>query len=458
MNGNTDEGAAYIFTGGGSAWSLAQELTETTVEGSSQDYFGYSVAISGSTVLVGARNSSLKSHYQGAAYVYTSSGSTWTQSATLTANDGAPDDLFGHSVAISGSTILVSAPGHAVSGNSSQGAAYVFTGSGSTWTESDELTATDGAAWDLFGWSVRLSGETIIVGAPNHTVNGNSTGSAYVFTGSGSTWILTSEPPALDGAAGDSFGSSVGLSGPTVLVGAIGHEVGTQTEEGAAYVFSSAVVQLQGSAVGADTWGGGSLSEPCECSGITASAHASAGDPVDTATGDFHETATDLSLPGAGVPLAFTRTYDAQAAQAEAAAGSPAPPLGYGWSDNLGMSLAYNSSNQTATITEENGAQTAFTPYVSGTSPAWCSGSTNFCATAPRIEATLNQNSDGTWTYARATGGQETFTFSSAGALSSIADSAGDTLSSSAYSPGSGQTSLPVVRHVRGVDELGVRA
>ena len=79
-----------------------------------------------------------------------------------------------------------------------------------------------------------------------------------------------------------------------------------------------------------------------------------------------------MTLPGAGVPLAFTRTYDAQAAQAEVAAGSAAPALGYGWSDNLGMSVAYNSTTQTATVTEENGAQMVFTPYVSGTSPAWC--------------------------------------------------------------------------------------
>ncbi len=202
-------------------------------------------------------------------------------------------------------------------------------------------------------------------------------------------------------------------------------------------------IQPQGEAVGADTYGGGSPSQKCSCSRAAPPETGSVADPVDPATGDFHETTTDLALPGAGVPLGFTRTYDAQAAQAQEAIGS-APPLGYGWADNLGMSVSYNALTQVATVTEENGAQDNFTPYVSGTSPAWCTGATNFCASAPRIEATLNQNGGGTWTYVRTTGGQSTFTFGTSGALSSITDSAGDSLSSSAYSPGSGQTACPV--------------
>ncbi len=107
------------------------------------------------------------------------------------------------------------------------------------------------------------------------------------------------------------------------------------------------------------------------------------------------------------------------------------------------MSVAYDSSTQVATVTEENGAQVTFTPYVSGTSPAWCSGSTNFCPMAPRVEATLNQNGGGTWTYIRNTGAPTTFTFSSSGTLTSIADQEGDTLTSSGYSPGGGQTVCP---------------
>jgi RHS repeat-associated protein len=192
-----------------------------------------------------------------------------------------------------------------------------------------------------------------------------------------------------------------------------------------------------------DLYGGGSPDESCQCG--TAPATDSKADPVNTATGDYYESRTDLTLPGAGPPLEFTRTYDAQAAQAELAAGSAAPPLGYGWTDNFAMNLAYNSTTQTATVTDENGAQVQFSAYVSGTSPGWCTGSTNFCAGSPRISSTLNQNGDGTWTLQRATEGQSpmTFTFNSSGVLTKIADETGDTIMSSSYSPGSGQTACP---------------
>src|ERR1019366_347900 len=131
-------------------------------------------------------------------------------------------------------------------------------------------------------------------------------------------------------------------------------------------------VDPQGSALIGDLFGGGSPNEPCQCTGVPATS--STLDPVNTATGDYYQTSTDLSLPGAGVPLAFTRTYDAEAAQGEALAGSTAPPLGYGWADNLGMNVAYDSLLGVATVIDENGAETTFAPYVSGSSPAWCTG------------------------------------------------------------------------------------
>ena len=439
VNGNTAQGAAYVFSLSGGTWTQSAELTSS--DGAADDNFGYSVAISSTTAIVGAIGRTVNGNAgQGAAYVFSSSGNTWTQSAELTSSDGAENDYFGYSVAISGTTAIVGTRYRTVNGNVNQGAAYVFSSSGNTWTQSAELTSSDGATNDDFGHSVAISGTTAIVGAFEHTVNGDAQqGAAYVFNSSGNTWTQSAELTSSDGAAGDSFGTSVALSGTTVVVGAPYHIAGMT------YVFTGPFVQPQGSGVGADAWAGGSPSESCQnrCTGATTSSRASVADPVDAATGDIYETSTDLSLPGAGVPLAFTRTYDAQAAQVEVSNGSPAPPLGYGWSYGLGMSLAYNSTTEIATITEENGAQTTFTPYVSGTSPAWCSAATNFCATAPRIEATLNQNPNGTWTYVRTTGGQETFTFSAGGVLAQIADSSGNTLSSAAYSPGTGQTNCP---------------
>jgi len=139
------------------------------------------------------------------------------------------------------------------------------------------------------------------------------------------------------------------------------------------------------------------------------------------------------------VPLAFTRTYDALVAQAELAAGAAPGPLGYGWSYNLGASLSYNSSTQVATVTEGNGAQDTFDAYSSSTSPAWCSSSTNFCATAPRTIATLNHDFGGTWTLIDNVHSPVTYTFDSSGTLTQITDAQGDFLSASAGTPGSGQ-------------------
>ena len=220
-------------------WTQQAELTAS--DGTAFDKFGWSVAISGDTALVGAPQHAVGSNaYQGAAYVFAGSGSTWTQRAELTAADGAAWDKLGSSVALSGDTAVIGAPRHVV-GSTFHGAAYVFAGSGGTWTQQAELTASDGAAWDFFGFSVAISGDTALVGAPSHAVSGNSQqGTAYVFAGSGSTWTQQAELSASDGAAGDNFGWAVAFSGNSALVGALYHAVGGNPLQGAAYVFVNA--------------------------------------------------------------------------------------------------------------------------------------------------------------------------------------------------------------------------
>jgi hypothetical protein len=148
------------------------------------------------------------------------------QQADLSAADGTANDQFGSSVAVSGSTVVVGAADK----NSTTGAAYVFVRSGSTWAQQAKLTASDGAIDDYFGWSVAISGSTVIVGAPYNT---SQIGAAYVFTRSGSTWAQQAELNAFDGAVGDEFGYSVVISGPTVAVGA-------PSGVGAVYVFENA--------------------------------------------------------------------------------------------------------------------------------------------------------------------------------------------------------------------------
>jgi hypothetical protein len=231
------QGSAYVFTRSGSTWTQQAKLTAS--DGAVGDLFGFSVALSGDTALVGAMNDDVgASNNQGSAFVFTRSGTTWTQQAQLTAIGGATNDDFGQSVALSGDMAVIGAPGVDVVGNDSQGAAYVFTRSGTTWTEQAQLTASDGAAGDLFGIDVALSGDTAVIGAYGDDVVGNtSQGSAYVFTRWGKNWTQQAQLTASDGAAGDNFGIAVALSGDTALVGAWADDVVTNPDQGRAFTF-----------------------------------------------------------------------------------------------------------------------------------------------------------------------------------------------------------------------------
>ncbi len=238
---NVDQGVAYVFEqNGDGTWAQQSELTAS--DGAQDDSFGTAVAVSGGTVVVGAPchpGSASGSCGPGAAYVFTQSGGTWTQQAKLTASDGKAGDDFGWSVGVDGSTIVVGAPGHTVGPNAGEGAAYVFVQSGATWSQQSELTASGGAADDNFGTSVSVSGSTAVAGAPYHTVGSNSgQGAAYVFVGSGETWGQQAELTSSDGAANDQFGGSVGLDGSTAVAGAAYHTVASNSRQGAAYVFA----------------------------------------------------------------------------------------------------------------------------------------------------------------------------------------------------------------------------
>ena len=167
----------------------------------------------------------------------------WVQQQKLIGSDGLADDVFGGSVALSGdgNTALVGAPAANVDGRSNQGAAYVFIRSGASWIQQAKLTADDGAADDRFGGSVALSqdGNTALIGAVEADVSGRpNQGAAYIFTRSGASWIRQAKLTADDGAAGDWFGRvALSADGLTALVGASIARVNGQVNQGAAYVF-----------------------------------------------------------------------------------------------------------------------------------------------------------------------------------------------------------------------------
>ena len=269
---NSTQGAAYVFVESGGTWSQQAELTAS--DGTTNDQFGQSVAVSGSTIVVGAPQHpfSLGGNGPGKAYVFVENGGTWNQQAELKASDGAAGDDFGYSVAVSGGTAVVGASGHMVSSNQGQGAAYVFVPSGGTWTQQAELTASDGAANDQFGWSVAVSGSSAVVGAPGHMVGSNVLGAAYVFAQSGTTWGQQAELTSSDGAANDKFGSSVAVDGNTAVVGAVGHMVGLNVDQGAAYVFvpSGSTWSQQAELIASDGAAGDYLGSTVSVSGSTA--------------------------------------------------------------------------------------------------------------------------------------------------------------------------------------------
>ena len=179
----------------------------------------------------------LRVNDKGAAYPLTIDPLIYLEQKVIAS--GAAGDYFGVSVALSGDTALVGAYWDDVGANTNQGSAYVFTRSGTTWSPQQQLTASDGAAGDYFGVSVALSGDTALVGAYHDDVGANTwQGSAYVFTRSGTTWSPQQQLTASDGAAGDCFGWSVALSGDTALVGAYGDDVGANTDQGSAYFYT----------------------------------------------------------------------------------------------------------------------------------------------------------------------------------------------------------------------------
>jgi hypothetical protein len=221
-NDNGNKGAAYVYVLTGSTWTLQQELTAP--DGATGDEFGYEVAISGNTAIVAADE---KDSGQGYVYVFSRTGTTWAFQTEFTSGDGAAGDCFGCSIALRGSTALVGADGRL----GGTGGAYLFTGSGSSWTLQQEFAGTGSSG--AFGAAVALStsGQTAVVGAPGVS---SSTGEAFVYTSSGGAWSQQATLTASGGSAGDYFGFSVAVDGSTALIGAFG----ASGNEGAAYVFT----------------------------------------------------------------------------------------------------------------------------------------------------------------------------------------------------------------------------
>ncbi|MGO8877692.1 MAG: FG-GAP repeat protein [Acidimicrobiales bacterium] len=216
------EGGAYVFSETKGKWHQVAELEGSdTVAG---DSFGSSVAVSGTIAVVGAPNHDT---YTGSAYVFSETKGAWKQVAELEGADSARFDVFGSSVAVSGTTVVVGAVGH----KGAAGGVYVFGETKGKWHQVAELEGSDTAVLDHFGFSVAVSGTTAVVGAPEHAKN---TGRAYVFSETKGAWKQVAEVKGSDTGPSDYFGYSVAVSGTIAVVSSDDHRQGA----GRAYVFS----------------------------------------------------------------------------------------------------------------------------------------------------------------------------------------------------------------------------
>jgi hypothetical protein len=236
VGANGNQGSAYVFVKPASGWTDMTETAKLTAsDGAAGDGLGWSVAIDGDTVVAGAE------FQQGSAYVFVKPANGWadmTQTAKLTTSDGVTGDGLGWSVAIDGDTVVAGAPALFV--NQGHGAAYVFVRPASGWADMNQtakLTASDGAAGDGLGFSVAIAGDTVVAGAPvpNFPPNQHQ-GSAYVFVKPASGWVdmtQTAKLTSSDGTEFDGLGSSVAIAGDTVVAGASGSPAGGAGAPGA---------------------------------------------------------------------------------------------------------------------------------------------------------------------------------------------------------------------------------
>ena len=220
-------------------WVEQQRLLAS--DGTANDQFGSSLAVSGGTLVIGALGETIGANsQQGAAYIFTFDGTNWVEQQKISASDGAANDHFGGEAAISGDTLVIGVPEKTVNGNTLQGAAYVFKKNGASWSEQQKLLASDGGFAARFGNNITIEGDTIVVGASQATSAGHSfQGAAYVFTRSGTTWTEQQKLFDSNGAGGDAFGIDVTLNGDQLYVGANGVGYGESIANlGAVYVYS----------------------------------------------------------------------------------------------------------------------------------------------------------------------------------------------------------------------------
>ena len=215
----------------------------TASDGDVDDYFGTSVAFSNNSLLaIGAYNDDVTGNdNKGSVYLFSGSGTNWTEIKKITASDAAGGDWFGYSLAFSNNGLLaIGALLGDVTGNDNKGSVYLFSGSGTNWTQQTKLTASDAANDDFFGISVAFSNNGLLaVGTFYDDVTGDDNkGSVYLFSGSGKNWTEIKKLTASDAATNDGFGRSVAFNKNGLLaIGANGDDGNGLSASGSVYLY-----------------------------------------------------------------------------------------------------------------------------------------------------------------------------------------------------------------------------
>jgi hypothetical protein len=230
-----DAGAVFAFEREANSWSQKQILT--AIDAKAGDAFGQSIALTARFLVIGAPRSDTPHKDSGSAYVYVREKDTWQFQAKLMAKDGAAGDLFGISVAIDGDTVLVGADLNDEQAEKA-GAVYAYVFDGKQWHHQAKLMAKDGANTDIFGVRVALFGDTALISARRDDLEGvgADAGSAYVFERTKEKWTQTQKLVAPDGKADDRFARGVALNKETALISAMHHDA-IGNNAGALYVF-----------------------------------------------------------------------------------------------------------------------------------------------------------------------------------------------------------------------------
>jgi len=231
-----DSGSAYIYTRDANGqWSQTQKLT--AIDGQPQEFFGYSVAIDGDIAAVGALLATDNAIQSGAVYIYTRTGNTWNFDTKLVPANPEDLDHFGFKVAIDGQTLVVASDNDDTINGEDSGSVYIYTRDAGTWSLETQLLPADGDPADFFATAIDIQADTLAVGTPNDDDRATDAGAVYVYTRDAGIWSFEAKLLASDAADGDWLGISLAIDNNTIVAGATKRDNNGE-DSGAAYVFT----------------------------------------------------------------------------------------------------------------------------------------------------------------------------------------------------------------------------